>query len=174
MLKDVTSRTITGILVTAIIAGFWWIYGNLASLLWGVWGGVMYPVPVPVFLLVLLSGATFFLIFAIVADQVEKGKGPMEPQWFHFTEFEYHGLCWRWVWFRNQISSLRAYCRACKRFVQYHEEGVYADRTIFHCQNCGQHEVRKSHKQIQNEVKIEIEHIIETGRWKEFVATEAA
>jgi predicted RNA-binding Zn-ribbon protein involved in translation (DUF1610 family) len=167
MRKDVTARTIAGVLASIILAGLWWLFGNLSAILWNIWSIATYSIPTPLWLIVLLSGATLFLIFGLFTEITQRKR---EPSWLDLRELCYKGVRWQWQWYRSRVTALRPYCSSCGRLMQYEERDVYStNRTIFHCQQCGEFPVKDLYRQIESEVEIEIEHIINTERWKELV-----
>jgi|GEM_PF-5421904 len=80
MKKEVISKSITGVLVTIIVSAIWWVFGNLSTILWNGWLIISYPIPVPAYILSMLSGATLFLVIIIIVDQIKINRGPKEPQ----------------------------------------------------------------------------------------------
>lgn len=174
MKQEVISRTIAGVLAAIIVAIIWWVYGNLSSLLWTAWLGITYPVTIPAWLLALLSVMSVVLIGGIVISGAQEANQSGQHEFAKFNEMEFFGFRWRWDWTSKGFpNNLMPYCPRCDRLARYAEGGTFRSnpRVRLYCSNCENiiNEKPSTYREIKNDLELEIEHAVRTGRWKQLV-----
>lgn len=174
MKKEVTSRTISGVLSGIILTAIWWTYGNLGSLLASSWIWLSSSVTIPMWgLIVLGTLATLFVIFACVGLFIRATEESKQRDWHDLTEIEHFGFTWQWRWHRDEPIDLHPICPSCQRLIRHGDQSAYAicPKTQLYCTACQQVKWTSdgTYSDIENAVMLEIEHAVRTGRWKDLI-----
>jgi hypothetical protein len=104
--------------------------GPLAASLWG---ALIYPVGVPLVILVAL-------VVSLLIVAARALLGPPRPPCLTYREDNFLGVVWRWSYdegHRLAPLSIRPYCPQCKTGLRSEWSGYTAIITVFICDECG-------------------------------------
>lgn len=119
-----------------VLAALLYIFGRIPVGRWiaAVWRGLVYPVPVPLAILLAMIGV--LLVVGIRAFL--RAVGPAPPAWLNYRQDTFLGIVWRWDYDGTHIArrSLRPYCPNCSTGLRGHQEGYREFTTSFICDEC--------------------------------------
>jgi len=182
MLKKITNHPIVSSVVAGVILAvltslhklvpefYPWIGKGIKNGWEWIWSSTL----TPHWLLILLSGATLFLVVAILRGFV--GRRPdREPHWTDYTKDDFFGVLWRWEYYQGSVFETFSYCPRCDtqfspkpiRASQYN----HTDKTEFQCDHCQNFKeiVHKSLKDIEIQVNKQISRKIRSEEYKDVV-----
>lgn len=184
--KEIKQEVLVGVIAGVVVAALtsWYLWDGLSSyVLWPTlnfaWACIVWITssalfPRWLFYSCLLGTLTFvFLLgWSFWRDQTDSLNCK------NFTEIVHFGIRWRWNWYRGNVGTLRPYCLDCDREMITTNTDRYASfqQTRFTCPHCrhGEVELNAHHKDIDNYVRIEIDHALRTDRWKQLVKKDSA
>ncbi len=176
MKREITAGTVATILGTVLLPVVFWFSETIGNFCIAIWRWLFSQVSVPWWLLLITSGLSLFLIGAIVIALIQHGREQDASEHSMFKEMEFSGFLWRWGWRNGFVVELTPYCPSCDRMARYAEEGAFRrdPRTRLFCKNCSHvnNERVGTFDELKNDVDLEIEHSVRTGKWKRLVDRE--
>jgi hypothetical protein len=126
-----------GTVVTGVVlAGVLWIFGLVPVGQWAavLWGALIYPIRVPLILLVALVGT----LMVVALRALLSATTPPPPSWLAYREDNFLGIVWRWSYDGTHIASwsLRPYCPQCSTGLRGEQHGYKDMTTVFTCDEC--------------------------------------
>jgi len=98
-----------------------------------------------------------------------------------FNQFIWDGVRWRWRFISGQPTLLSSYCPACDTQLVYEQTGgdlLSGDPLIteLHCEHCGTRLLREegSYKNVTARVARQVDRLIRTDKWRDYVDTPGA
>lgn len=179
VLKDISVQTIVGLAVALILAAFGFLstpFQNFVSgAASGLYAWLTATSPISRWWFWTIAITAIISVFCLIAQSFNAEPAPHEAQFLTFRRF---GMVWRWRWYNGHPFDVIAYCPACLRMMRYTATQIINryGPTEFNCQHCSHVQIERegNYEETEKQVKIEIEHAVRTGNWKNEVVPTGA
>ncbi len=158
---------VLAVVVGGLLVEWLWeikVIHNIGSLFKWIWNIIVYPVTLPLWLLVVIIAAVAGVTW------LSLGKGSIYSAHYEYVRDEIMGLKWEWAWHGGLIYNLIFLCPKCsyQLFVDktYNYEG-YDGGSMVNCPNCDFNNTWQiSTEEFEDRALREIQRRIRTGQYK--------
>lgn len=157
MLKEIKSRVISGLIVTAIIGIVQWVfkYPILQNIWWGIkliWNNV-FRIKFELWLIILMT-ILIYVVYVLIRNSRNNNQVNLEPHFNNYTRDTIGNCLWTWEYRYdinqkiNVIKNLQPICGKCGTASQYKFDGLLYDY-ILECPRCDNKQRIKTKEKVE-------------------------